>query len=99
MSGGVWVWIIGASLLGGYGLLNLLAPGVTIRWQRRSTDRSEARGDAMGTSVGAAFASLVGSEGEEPWDDTSVRRRVRWIGVGEVVLAAVLLAPALALMN
>lgn len=72
-----------------YGLLNICAPGLTTRWQVNATrKRSE---DDPRRAVGTAFAGLVGSnESEDPSHDRRVRRRVRLIGLTEVVLSATL---------
>ncbi len=89
MSEAGWIFVIGATPLAAYALLNILTPGTTIRWQHKSTERSRRRGSEWGAAVGSGFASLAGATGAEPWDDPAVRRRVRWIGVAEILLAAV----------
>lgn len=87
MSGSAWIFAIGATSLGLYGLLNIIAPSLTIRWQRRSTKPSHGKGSELRSAVGGAFASMVGAEGPEPWDDPDVRRRVRYVGAVEVLIA------------
>lgn len=83
-----WIFALGALALGLYRLLNVFAPSLTIRWQRASTERSQRRSsEGLGTSVGHGFASVVAAEGPEPWRDPTVQRRVRWIGVAELVVA------------
>lgn len=97
MSGASWIFVVGAAALGLFGLLNIITPATTIRWQRRSTDRSARRGSELGASVGSGFAGLVGATGPQPWNNPAVRRRVRWIGVGEILLAGAFLGMGLTL--
>jgi hypothetical protein len=87
-----WIPIVLAVPLALYGLLNLASPATTIRWQRRSTDRAERRGSDFGQAVGSGFARMVGATGDAPWEDPDVRRRVRLIGVAEIILASFIAA-------
>jgi hypothetical protein len=70
-------------LLGGcaafvYGLLDIFAPSLTIRWQVRST----ATNGGPRQLVGVGFQRALGIDPDsDPWDDPGVRRKVRWIGL------------------
>jgi hypothetical protein len=69
-------------LLGGcaalvYGLLDVISPSLTIRWQVRAT----AKHGGSGQTVGTGFQRVLGIDPDaEPWDDPVVKRKVRWIG-------------------
>jgi hypothetical protein len=77
-----------------YGLLDIFAPSLTIRWQVRST----ARQGRSGHAVGAGFQRVLGIDPDsDPWVDPGVQRRVRWIGFGLMLvgLAVLLLGVAM----
>jgi uncharacterized membrane protein YedE/YeeE len=62
-----------------YGLIDLLAPGVSIRWQVAATARHKGK---MRGRVGEVFQSLTRVDPEaRPWEDPTPRRYVRWIGL------------------
>jgi hypothetical protein len=86
VTGSMWFLSALATLLGGYGLLNLLAPAVTWRWQRSSTSRSREKGHRSAAGFGDAVAQAVGrADDVEP--DRRTRSRVRAIGLVEILLA------------
>jgi hypothetical protein len=80
--------LLGAALTIGYGLLDLFTPGLTIRWQVRSTTKHQ--GTLRG-EVGGAFQQWTGTDPDaEPWDDLAVRRKVRFIGTALFVIGAIM---------
>jgi hypothetical protein len=86
-----WVLIVAALPLGGYGILNILRPDMTRRWQRSSAEKARQRGDAFGTIMGDRSGRLVGDE------LPSSRRRVRLIGLFEVTVAVLAIVGAVVL--
>jgi hypothetical protein len=89
------VFILGGCAMVGYGLLDIFAPSLTIRWQVRST----AKAGRSGQAVGMAFQRALGVDPDgEPWADTGVQRKVRWIGLGLILvgLAELLLGATMA---
>jgi hypothetical protein len=61
-----------------YGLLDVFAPSLTIRYQVRST----ATNGGARQAVGVGFQRALGIDPDsDPWDDPGVRRKVRWIGL------------------
>lgn len=86
VTGPMWFLSALATLLGGYGLLNLLAPAVTWRWQQSSTSRSREKGHQLASGFGDAVAQAVGGADDvEP--DRRTKSRIRVIGLFEVLLA------------
>ena len=84
----------GAGVL--YGLLDILFPAVAIRWQVAST--SKARGSRQ--AVGSWFQQMLGVDPDAaPWDDPSIRNKVRWIGVALAVLSLAAVLAGLALLR
>ena len=87
MTGAAWVLIVGFGVMGAYGLLNLVTPRTTIRWQNRATARHH------NDPVGAWFQRLFGQR--DPAADGSrdpmVRRRVRYTGLTQITVAAVVI--------
>jgi hypothetical protein len=87
-------WWIGCALFGlvfvagalpglVYGFLDLLAPQITIRWQVKST----ARHPGIRQDVGNAFQKWFRIDPTgEPWDDERVRRKVRLLGGGLLLI-------------
>lgn len=71
-----------------YGLLDLFAPQVTIRWQVHSTERA----NGLRRNVGEAFGSVIHRGATEPWNDPVARRRVRMIGVFLILIMPACLA-------
>jgi hypothetical protein len=66
-----------------YGLLNMLRPTWTIRWQVRST----AKHGGVRRAAGNGFQRMLGIDpSAAPWNDPKVKRRVRWIGAFEIVV-------------
>ena|ERR1043166_684514 len=76
-----------------YGTLELLAPSIPIRWQRRATLRAQ----GIKRVAGEAVATMVSgpNQPEEPWNDASTRKRVRYIGAFLLVLGLGLAALSL----
>jgi hypothetical protein len=72
-----------------YGTLNLLAPAVTIRWQVRATERSKGARREIGQVFQRAFEA---DPDKTPWDDPTVRRRVRLVGMFLLALGAATLS-------
>jgi hypothetical protein len=88
------VFILGGCAMLGYGLLDIFAPSLTIRWQVRST----ARPGRSGHAVGAGFQRALGIDPDgDPWADPGLQRKVRWIGFGLMLvgLAVLLLGVAM----
>ena len=80
----------------GYGLVDLLAPGLSIRWQVASTARH--KGKVRG-EVGKAFQSIMHIDPEaQSWDDSTPRRRVRWIGLLLSLIGGLLVATGVTLI-
>lgn len=79
-----WLLVLAACPLLAYGVLNIVKPSVTMRWQAAATLR-RTDGDPRG-QIGRAFQSAVGDS----------EQRVRLIGVIEVAVAIALIAVALA---
>lgn len=74
-----WAILVGgcASLV--FGLLDIFAPSLTIRWQVRST----ARHGGSRRAVGTGFQRALGIDPDvDSWNDAAVKRKVRWIGLG-----------------
>jgi hypothetical protein len=84
----------GAGVL--YGLLDTLFPAVAIRWQVASTSRARRSRQA----VGSWFQQMLGVDPDAaPWDDPSIRKKVRWIGVALAVLSLAAVLAGLALLG
>jgi hypothetical protein len=84
----------GAGVL--YGLLDILFPAVAIRWRVASTSR--ARGSRQ--AVGSWFQQALGVDPDaEPWDDPSIRKKVRWIGVALAILSLAAVVAGLVLLR
>ena len=81
-----WFVIVGMLALAAYGLLNVLAPATTIGWQNRATAR-RSRGDRSDV-VGLAFQRALGQTTPDGRNEPRVRRRVRLLGLSELVTAA-----------
>src|SRR5580765_6942599 len=78
-----------------YGLLDILFPAVAIRWQVASTSKEGSR-----EAVGRWFQQMLGVDPEAaPWDDPSIRYKVRWIGVALAVLSLAAVLAGLALLR
>jgi hypothetical protein len=76
--------VVGGSAGFLYGLLDILFPAVTIRWQVAST--SKARGS--GQAVGSWFQQMLGVDpSASPWEDPSIRNKVRWVGVALTIIS------------
>ena len=77
------VFILGGAVSLTYGLLDILSPSTTIRWQVRSTAKHggvrRATGDAVQRAMG--FDSAI-----DPGSDPAIRRNVRWIGLALVTI-------------
>ena len=71
--------VLGACVLAGvvYGILDIIAPTLTIKWQIASTARS----NGLRHEIGAAFGRWINADGSEPWNEPAARRRVRVIGI------------------
>jgi hypothetical protein len=88
--------LVTGSLIVAYGLLDLFAPGLTTRWQVRSTAKTKG---ARGT-VGEALQQLFGVDPSgEPWYDPVVRRRVRLAGIVLILLGGLVIACGLLLLR
>lgn len=83
----------GAGVL--YGLLDILFPAVAIRWQVASTSKGGSR-----QAVGSLFQQMLGVYPDAaPWDDPSIRNKVRWIGAALAVLSLAAVLAGLALLR
>ena len=76
------VVILSCAPLIAYGLLNVLFPTVTARWQASATSRRT--GDDPRRHVGLAFARLAGAS-------AGGLARLRLIGVAEIAVGAVVI--------
>jgi hypothetical protein len=93
----VVIVLVGCAMVG-YGLLDIFAPSLTIRWQVRST----AKAGRSGHAVGMGFQRALGIDPDsDPWADPGVQRKVRWIGFGLMLvgLAEVLLGVSMVASN
>jgi hypothetical protein len=78
------VFLLSGSAALVYGLLDIVAPSLAIRWQVRST----ATYGGTRQAVGMGFQRVLGIDPEsDPWDDPGVRRKVRWIGLALALVA------------
>lgn len=78
------VFLLSGSAALVYGLLDIVAPPLTIRWHVRST----ATKGGTRQAVGMGFQRVLGIDPEsDPWDDPGVRRKVRWIGLALALFA------------
>jgi hypothetical protein len=91
-----WILIAGFGVLGAYGLLNLVTPTTTIRWQNRATARH--RDDDPRRVVGLFFQGVIGQEDSaaDGSQDATVRRRVRYVGASQIVFALVAIGVVIA---
>jgi hypothetical protein len=79
-----------------YGLLDLLAPQIAIRWQVASTSKHK---DGVRGQVGEPFQRWVGVDpAADPWADPRARRHVRWIGFFLVLVSGLLVGAGIALV-
>jgi uncharacterized membrane protein len=62
-----------------YGLLDMFAPSLTIRWQVRSTATATHGGTRRAVRLGFQGALRIDPDAD-PWNDADVKRKVRWIG-------------------
>jgi hypothetical protein len=92
----MWVIALMALSLFGYGWLNVVTPRTTLAWQVRSTAR-HGEGDPRG-SVGRSFQRWLRINPEAP-PDRSALRRVRIIGIVEIVAALAIAAVAYLAMS
>jgi hypothetical protein len=80
------IWLLGGLFGMGYGLVDVLAPRVAIRWQVRSTAKH--RSDFRGV-VGTTFQRWTGTDPDgDPWNEPRVRRNVRLIGLALILCSA-----------
>jgi hypothetical protein len=84
----MWFVVLAFLSLFGYGVLNVVAPRTTLAWQIRSTAR-HSHGDPRG-SVSRSFQRLLGINPEAPTDGASLRR-IRIIGVTEILISLVVI--------
>lgn len=88
------LWLaLGWLLLAGYGVLNVVSPRLTMRWQVNSTARHA--NDFRG-GVGRAFQGLFGID-PHAGPDQEALRRVRILGVVEIGVGISLMALTFAL--
>ena len=92
----VWVIVLSALSLFGYGLLNVVTPRTTFAWQVRSTAR-DGDGDPRNT-FGTSFQRWLGVNPELPPDDAALRR-VRIIGIVEIALSLAIISTAFLAMS
>jgi hypothetical protein len=88
MRASMWFLVIAFLPLGLYGFLNVVTPRATLAWQIRSTAR-HSEGDPRGV-VGRSFQHWLGIDPEAPTDRASLRR-IRILGVGEILVSAVVI--------
>jgi hypothetical protein len=79
-----WVLVAAMAPLLGYGLLNLVTPRLTTRWQVRATTRHGE--ESVGDLVGRTFQWFVGIEPDSAPDGAALRR-VRIVGLIEIAVA------------
>jgi hypothetical protein len=88
------VFVVSAVPLFGYGVLNVAAPRLTIRWQISSTARRSAEDPRR--AVGNALQQWFGIDRGAP-PTSSATRRVRLLGLAEMTLGLAGVAFALLL--
>jgi hypothetical protein len=81
-----WLWLACWVFLFAYGVLNAAAPRLTTRWQVSATAK---RGRSAGGAVGRAVQNALGIDPTARPDGT-VLRRVRLVGLVEMLVASVL---------
>ncbi len=86
-----WLVAIVFAPLAIFGLLNLFSPTTTIRWQNHAIAR-RAETDLRRT-IGLAFQRLMGRDSGDAGQST-VRTRVRLLGLVELLIAAAAVAVA-----
>jgi hypothetical protein len=87
-----WFLVAGFAALFGYGVLNVVSPRTTTRWQIKSTAR-HAPGDPR-RAVGEFFQQSLKVDPDGP--SAAALRRVRMLGAVEMAVAAVAIAVVLA---
>ncbi len=71
-------WLLAGFVLIACGFLNIFAPSLMTRWQVQST----AKQGGSRHAVGSAFQRLLGIDSTtDPWDDGSVKSKVRLLGL------------------
>lgn len=83
----VWIVVTAMSAMAAYGLLNILVPATTIGWQNRATAKRGGGKD----SVGAAFQRAMGQATADGRHEPLVRKRVRLMGLCQIVIAALVI--------
>ena len=86
-----WVLLATDLLFFAYGCLNLVTPRTTRAWQVHWTARHT--DDPLG--VGQSFQRLIGDDPAKP-PDHAVLRRIRVIGIAEIVLSLIIAGVVLA---
>jgi hypothetical protein len=81
----VWILLATDLLFFAYGCLNLVTPRTTRAWQVKWTERHS--DDPLG--VGRSFQHLVRDDATKP-PDHAVLRRIRIIGIAEIVLSVII---------
>ena len=82
-----WVVIVSAMPLLVFGIFNVIAPRITTRWQIASTHR--ARSGSVRKRTGELFGRWFGaSSALDAGTDPSVHRRVRVLGLAEILVSA-----------
>lgn len=90
MRGDLIVLLVGSLLLGAYGILNLISPRLTMRWQQTFTSNARESGHTLSANIGEFLDAWVRGGSTEP------SRRVRIIGLIESTIAIGLIVFALA---
>jgi len=87
-----WFVIVAMVPLAAYGLLNIFSPATTIGWQNRSTAHRSR--DGRNDLVGSAFQRIIGQMTPDGRHDPRLRKRVRLLGIAEVLIAVWVIAGA-----
>jgi hypothetical protein len=83
---GVWWGLVPVGLL--FGVLNLMAPVLVIRWRERAMVGNV----GYRKVVGDWFSRRLGAAGPRPWESQTARYRVRMLGLAQTAFWAIALA-------
>lgn len=75
ISAGVFWGLVPAGLI--FGLAEVAAPGMVIRWR----EGAMARDNALRQRAGALFSKWLAISGPRPWESSTARFRVRMLGL------------------
>jgi hypothetical protein len=91
-----WIILVASLPAIGYGFVNVISPRTTIAWQQRATARRPQRDPRA--RVGTAFQRWFGVDAGEPPSDDALRR-IRLLGVAEVLASVLIVVAAFAVFS